>query len=381
MDLTISEEHRQIAEMVRNFIKKEVAPYEMEIEEKDEIPKHIVDQMKELGFFGMTVPVEYGGSGLGLLPFSLVSIELGRTHPAIWQFLSVNNGTGWHGIHYFGSEAQKKKYLPKVATGQYIAAFALTEPNAGSDASSIKTSAVRAGDSYVLNGTKCFITNGPVADFVTVMAVTDKKRRAKGGITAFIVDKGTPGFTVGQVDRKMGHRGTYTSELIFDNCVVPAENIVGDLGMGFKVAMKTLDATRLTVLATAVGTAERLLELSADYAKMRVQFGKPIAANQAIQWMLADMATEIYAARSMLFHAAWKGDQGQKFSTEAAMFKLFASEMACRCADKALQIHGGMGYMKDLVIERIYRDVRLLTIGDGTSEIQRMVIARSVLQD
>lgn len=381
MEFTISEEHRQIRDLVRNFIKREVAPYEVEIEEKDEIPPHIVDQMKELGFFGMTVPTEYGGMGIGVFPFCLVSIELGKTHPAIAGILSANNGTGWHGIHYFGSEEQKRRYLPKVATGEYIASFALTEPNAGSDAANIQTTAVKDGDNYVLNGTKHFISNGPIADFVTVMALTDKKLRAKGGITAFVVEKGTAGFSVGQIHRKMGNRGAHQSELVFDNCTIPAKNMIGGLGMGFKVAMKTLDETRLTVLATAVGIAERLLELSTQYAKTRVQFGKPIAANQAIQWMLADMATEIYAARTMLYHAAWKADEGEKFTVESAMFKLFASEMVCRCADKALQIHGGMGYMKDLVIERIYRDVRLLRIVDGTSEIQRMVIARSLLQD
>lgn len=381
MDFTIPEEDRQIVDMVRSFLKKEVAPVEVDIEEKDEIPQHIVDKMKELGFFGMTVPKEYGGAGIGMLPFCLVSIELGKTHPAIGGLLSANNGTGWHGIHYFGSAEQKKKYLPKVATGEYIASFALTEPEAGSDAASIRTTAIKDGDNYVLNGTKHFISNGPIADFVTVMALTDKKLRAKGGITAFIVDKGTPGFSVGQIHQKMGNRGTHQSELIFDDCVIPAENMIGELGMGFKVAMVTLDATRLTVLATAVGMAERLLDMSAQYAKIRVQFGKPIAAKQAIQWMLADMATDIYASRNMLYHAAWKADQGMTFSTESAMFKLFASEMVCRCADKALQIHGGMGYMKDLVIERIYRDARLLRIVDGTSEIQRIVIARSVLRD
>ena len=381
MDFTISEEYQRIVDNVKNFIKKEVAPYEAEIEEKDEIPTHIVDQMKKLGYFGMTVPTEYGGTGLGIFPFCLVSIEFGKTHPGIGTLLSANNGTGWHGIHYFGSEEQKQKYLPKVATGEYIAAFALTEPEAGSDAASIRTTAVKDGDNYVLNGTKHFISNGPIADFVTVMAVTDKELRAKGGISAFIVEKGTPGFSVGQIHQKMGNRGAHQSELIFDNCEIPVQNMIGELGMGFKVAMKTLDATRLTVLAMAVGMAERVLELSAEYAKIRVQFGKPIAANQAIQWMLADMATDIYAARNMLYHASWKADEGQKFSTESAMFKLFASEMVCRCADKALQIHGGMGYMKDLVIERIYRDARLLRIVDGTSEIQRIVIARSVLKD
>ena len=381
MDFTIPEEDRQIVDMVRNFLKKEVAPVEVDIEEKDEIPQHIVDKMKELGFFGMTVPKEYGGSGIGMLPFCLVSIELGKTHPAIGALISANNGTGWHGIHYFGSQEQKKKYLPKVATGEYIAALALTEPEAGSDVASMKTTAVKDGDNWVLNGTKHFISNGPIADFVTVMALTDKKLRAKGGITAFIVEKGTSGFSVGQIHQKMGNRGTHQSELIFEDCVISSENMIGELGMGFKVAMVTLDATRLTVLATAVGMAERLLDMSAQYAKMRVQFGKPIAANQAIQWMLADMATDIYASRSMLYHAAWKADQGMNFSIESAMFKLFASEMVCRCADKALQIHGGMGYMKDLVIERIYRDARLLRIVDGTSEIQRIVISRSVLKD
>jgi len=381
MDFTIPEEDRQVVDMVNKFLKKEVAPFETEIEEKDEIPEHIVEKMKELGFFGMTVPKEYGGAGLGMLTFCLVSIELGKTHPAIAALISANNGTGWHGIHYFGSDEQKRSYLPKVATGEYIAAFALTEPEAGSDAANIRTTALREGDNYILNGTKHFISNGPIADFVTVMALTDKKLRGRGGITAFIVDKGTTGYSVGQIHQKMGNRGAHQSELVFENCVIPAKNMIGELGEGFKVAMVTLDATRLTVLATAVGMAERLLDMSAEYAKIRVQFGKPIAANQAIQWMLADMATEIYAARSMLYHAAWKADEGQKFSTESAMFKLFSSEMVCRCADRALQIHGGMGYMKDLVIERIYRDARLLRIVDGTSEIQRIVIARDVLKD
>ena len=226
MDFTISEEYRQIRDLIKNFIKKEVAPFEMEIEEKDEIPQHIVYKMKELGFFGMAVPIEYGGMGLGIFPFCLVSIELGKTHPAISALLSANNGTGWHGIHYFGSEEQKSYYLPKVATGEFVAAFALTEPNAGSDAANIQTTAVRDGDNYVLNGTKHFISNGPIADFVTVMALTDKKLRAKGGITAFIVEKGTPGFSVGQIHRKMGNRGAHQSELVFDNCVIPTKNMI-----------------------------------------------------------------------------------------------------------------------------------------------------------
>lgn len=381
MDFTIPEDIRHMQELTRRFVKEEILPREEEMEETDNVPEDIVKKLKELGFFGVTMPKEYGGLGIGTLGWSIMNIELGKGHPAIGGFLSLNNGTGWRGLYLYGREDQKQKYLPKIASGDIITAFGLTEPGAGSDAASIQTNAVKDGDNYIINGRKHFISNGPIADLVTVMVVTDKAKRARGGISAFLVEKGTPGFRPGQTHRKMGNKGAQQSELIFEDCVIPASNMVGNLGDGFKVAMCTLDETRLTVLAGAVGMAERCLEMSRDYAKIRVQFGKPIAEFQAIQWMLADMATEIYAAKMMLYNAAWRYDQGERITREAAMFKLFASEMVCRCADRALQVHGGMGYMKELPIERIYRDARLLRIVDGTSEIQKLVIARDILKE
>jgi acyl-CoA dehydrogenase len=316
---------------------------------------------------------------------SIVYEELSKTNACFRTRIGTNNGIGSQGILIDGTEEQKRKYLPKIASGEWTACFALTEPEAGSDAANIKTRAELKGDHWVLNGRKCFITNGDIADVATVFAVTDPQKRAKGGITAFIVEKTFPGFYVGTIEKKMGLRGSHTAELIFEDCIVPRENVIGGdqmIGYGFKTAMKVLDKGRLTMGACAVGAAQTLLELSVKYAKQRVQFGRPIAEFQAIQFMLAEMATNIYAARQMVYHAAWLRDQrGTSVIKEASMVKLFCTEMVNRVADMALQIHGGMGYMKDYPIERFYRDVRLMRIYEGTSEIQKIVIARELLKE
>jgi len=380
MDFDIPQDLLEMKKMVRNFVNKELIPIEQQIEETAEIPQDVIDKMKKLGFFGITIPQEYGGMGLGTLGYCLLLEEIARVNSGVRSFIHVNNSIGSKAILFDGSEAQKKKYLPALAKGDKIAAFGLTEPNAGSDAAAIETTAVRSGDFYVLNGTKHFITNGPIADVYTVMALTDREKRGRGGISAFIVEKGTPGFSVGQIHRAMGGRGVLQSELIFEDCKVPAENLIGKEGEGFATAMKTLDDGRLTIGAAAIGTADRLLELCTDYAQQRVQFGKPIATRQAIQFMLADMATELYAARMMLYNAAVRSDKKERIVKEASMVKLYCSEMVGRAADAAVQIFGGMGWMKETPVERIYRDVRILRIVEGTSEIQRIIISRELLK-
>lgn len=385
MDFTIPENYRMMAETVRKFVERELEPISKQVEEEDRIPEEIVQKMRELGLFGLSIPEEYGGLGLGTLGECIVYEELSKTNACFRTRIGTNNGIGSQGILIDGTEEQKRKYLPKIASGEWTACFALTEPEAGSDAANIKTKAELKGDHWVLNGRKCFITNGDIADVATVFAVTDPQKRAKGGITAFIVEKTFPGFYVGTIEKKMGLRGSHTAELIFEDCIVPRENVIGGdamIGHGFKTAMKVLDKGRLTMGACAVGAAQKLLELSVKYAKQRVQFGRPIAEFQAIQFMLAEMATSIYAARQMVYHAAWLRDQrGSAVVKEASMVKLFCTEMVNRVADMALQIHGGMGYMKDYPIERFYRDVRLMRIYEGTSEIQKIVIARELLKE
>ncbi|SHE40282.1 acyl-CoA dehydrogenase [Desulfacinum infernum DSM 9756] len=384
MDFTIPENLRMMQETVRRFVERDLEPISRQVEDEDRIPEETVRKMRDLGLFGLAIPEEYGGLGLGVLGECLVYQELSKTNACFRSRIGTNNGIGSQGIVIDGTEEQKQKYLPKLASGEWTACFALTEPEAGSDAAAIRTRAELKGDHWVLNGKKHFITNGDIADVATVFAVTDPQKRARGGITAFIVERTFPGYSVGTIERKMGLRGNHTAELVFEDCIVPRENVIGGeamVGQGFKTAMKVLDKGRLTMGASAVGTAEKLLELSIDYAKQRVQFGKPIAEFQAIQFMLADMATQIYAARNMLYHAAWLRDQrGTAVVREASMVKLFCTEMVNRVADMAVQIHGGMGYMKDYPIERFYRDVRLTRIYEGTSEIQRLVIARELLK-
>lgn len=384
MDFEIPEELRIMQSTVRRFVEQDILPISLKIEEDDDIPEPIVEKMRQMGLFGMSIPEEYGGLGLNTFGECLVYEEISRGNASIRTRFSTNNGIGSLGILYDGTEEQKKKYLPDIASGKKTVAFALTETDAGSDASAIKTSAVRDGNHYVVNGNKMFITNGAIADLVTVMAVTDFKKGARGGITAFLVEKGMPGFNVGKHEHKMGLRGSTTTELIFTDCKIPVENVIGGeafIGQGFKTSMKVLDKGRLTLAASSVGMAQSALDLSVRYAKERVQFGKPIGQFQLIQDMLSKMAMEIYAARQMVYRVAWEKDQGHPVTKECAMAKLFCTEMLGRVADQAVQVHGGMGYMKEFAVERIYRDARVVRIYEGTSEIQKTVIARELLKD
>ncbi len=384
MDFTIPEEMRIMKDTIRRFVEQEIDPISEQIEEEDALPEHIVEQMRELGLFGMGIPEEYGGLGLNTLAECMVFEEISRANTSVRTRFATNNGIGGLGILFDGTEEQKKKYLPDIASGRKTIAFALTEPDVGSDASGIKTFAQRQGDHFVINGSKMFITNGAIADLVTLIALTDREKRARGGVTAFIVERGTKGFSVGKHEKKMGLRGSTTTELIFEDCEVPVENVIGGeglIGQGFKTAMKVLDKGRLTLAAGSVGTAQKALDLAVRYAKERVQFGRPIGQFQLIQDMLARMATEVYAGRQMVYRVAWEKDQGRSVIMEASMAKLFCSEMLGRVADMALQIHGGLGYMKDFMVERIYRDARAARIYEGTSEIQKIVIARELLRN
>jgi acyl-CoA dehydrogenase len=377
----LPEEIQILRDMVRRFVEDEVDPCKGIIEEEGRVPEELVRKANELGFSGLTIPEEYGGSGFGPLAYAVVREELARTNMGFGSFFLVNNGIGSKGIVLQGNEEQKRKYLPVLARGDMIACFALTEPDAGSDAAAIKTTAELQGDYYILNGTKQFITNGPTADVATVIAVTDKKLRARGGISAFIVDKGTEGYIQGKSEKKMGWNGSSTGSLIFEDCRVPAKNLLGELGQGFAFSMKTLAFGRLGVAATALGAAQKVFEMACEYSMQRVAFGKPIGKQQLIQAMIADMATEIFAARLMVYNLGRNMEAGLERDTEASMAKLFATEVAGRAADANVQIHGGMGYMREHPAERFYRDVRLLRIVEGTSEIQRIVIARKYLSE
>jgi acyl-CoA dehydrogenase len=340
--------------------------------------------MKALGLFGLSIPVEYGGIGLTMEEEVRVAFELGRTSPAFRSLIGTNNGIGSQGIVLDGTPEQKARYLPRLASGDLIGSFALTEPGSGSDAASLTTTAIRADDGahYVLNGTKRYITNAPEAGIITVMARTDPGDRGARGISAFIVERETPGLSLGKPDRKMGQRGAHTCDVIFENCRVPATQLIGGReGVGFKTAMKVLDKGRLHIAAVCVGAAERMLADALSYALERKQFGQPIAEFQLVQAMLADSKTEIYAARSMVLDAARLRDDGRDVGTEAACAKLFASEMCGRVADRAVQIHGGAGYIADYAIERFYRDVRLFRLYEGTSQIQQLVIARNMIRE
>lgn len=385
MDFTIPEEIEILRRSLRKFIEKEVLPMEEKADfDPDEgVPQELLKKVRirshDLGFWGIDMPEQYGGGGLNTMGTVIMREEVSKYFSSLTQ--SIFGGPeGPSKILLAGTEAQIQKYLVPVVKGEQSCCFALTEPNAGSDAASIETSAVRDGDEWVINGLKHFITNGPYADYAIVFAVTDREKRARGGITCFIVEKGTPGLSTGKIQRTMGG-GDSQCELIFEDCRVPHENVLGEVGMGFITAMTFLGGGRLNIAAGAVGMTEKLLKASVEYAKQRVQFGKPIATRQAIQWMLADIATELYAARNMVYHTAWRIDQGEMMVKEIAMSKLYATELVNRAADVAVQVHGGMGYMKELPIERVYRGVRALRIVEGTSEIQRFIIARSLLQE
>jgi len=367
---------------VTRFVRERLVPAEDLVAETDEIPKEIVDEMRAMGLFGLTVPEEYGGLAFTMEEEVLLLLELARTSPAFRSVIATTVGIGSQGIVIDGTDEQKRRYLPRMATGEFIASFALTEPDAGSDAASLQTSARRDGDTYVINGTKRFITNAPHASLFTLMARTNPNDKGAGGISAFIVEAASPGISFGKRDRKMGQKGAHTCDVIFDACRVPAANLIGGIeGLGFKTAMKVLDKGRIHIAAACVGTAERMLADALAYAAQRKQFGQAIAEFQLVQAMLADSKTEIYAARSMVLDAARRRDDGLPVATEASCCKLFASEMCGRVADRAVQIFGGAGYMSDYGIERFYRDVRLFRIYEGTSQIQQLVIARNMLRE
>jgi acyl-CoA dehydrogenase len=367
---------------IARFVRERLIPNEEAVAETDEIPADVVEEMKTLGLFGLTIPEAYGGLEVTMEEEVLAMLELGRASPAFRSLIGTTVGIGSQGILFDGTDEQKTRYLPRLATGELIASFALTEPEAGSDAASLRTTALRDGDHYVVNGTKRYITNAPQAGIFTLMARTNLGESGAAGISAFIVEAGTPGLSFGKRDKKMGQKGAHTCDVIFENCRVPAANLIGGVeGRGFKTAMKVLDKGRIHIAAVCVAVAERMLADALRYALERKQFGQPIAEFQLVQAMLADGKAELYAARSMVLDAARRRDDGLNVSTEASCAKLFASEMCGRVADRAVQIFGGAGYMSEYGIERFYRDVRLFRIYEGTSQIQQLVIARNMIRE
>ncbi|MES2340394.1 MAG: acyl-CoA dehydrogenase family protein [Pseudomonadota bacterium] len=370
----------QLIDTVRRFVSERLRPLEAKVSEEDAMPPELVTEMKELGLFGLSIPAEYGGLDLSMEDECLVAVELGRTSPAFRSTFGTNVGIGSQGLVMFGTEAQKAKYLPGIASGDIITSFALTEPEAGSDSAAVQTRAVLDGDHYVLNGSKRYITNANKADLFTVMTRTDAAKAGAGGVSAFLVERNLPGLTVGKPEKKMGQQGAHICDVNFDNVRVPVENRLGREGEGFKVAMQVLDRGRLHISAVCVGVAERLLADCVAYANERKQFGQPIAAFQLIQGMIADCKTETLVAKAMVMETARKRDAGESVTMEAAAAKYFASEMVGRVADRAVQIFGGAGYVADYGIERFYRDVRIFRIYEGTSQIQQVVIARETLK-
>lgn len=377
--MQLDEEHRMIRKMVREFAEAEVRPLAKEIDETAEFPWDTIKKMGELGLLGMPFSEEFGGAGSDTLGYSIGVEEISRVCAATGITMAAHTSLGVSPIYDDGNEAQKRKYLPDITSGRKLAAFGLTEPGAGSDAGATETTAVRDGDYYVVNGTKCFITNGSTAETFVITAMTDKSARTRG-ITALIVEKGMEGFRPGKKENKMGIRGSDTAELIFEDCRVPVENRLGDEGGGFKIFLRTLDGGRISIGAMALGIAQGALEASVKYARERKQFGKPIGKFGAIQDMLADMATDVEAARLLVYDVSMAKDRGDNIIKEAAMAKLFASEIAMKVCRSAIQIHGGYGYMKEYDVERFYRDVKITVIGEGTSEIQKLVIARELLR-
>ena len=380
MSIKLTDEQMMIQTMVREFSRKVVAETAMERDKTKEFPAENLKQMAELGLMGMMIPFEYEGSGADTLSYVLALSEIAYSCASTAVVMSVHNSIVCESIYKYGSDEQKEKYLKALAAGEYIGAFALTEPQAGSDPSAQITSATRDGDSYILNGTKRFITTGKNSGLVIVTASTDSAKRHKG-ISAFIVSKGNPGLKVGHMEDKLGLRASDTVDLILEDCRVPASDMLGNEGDGFKVAMTGLDCGRIGIAAQSIGLAQAALDASVAYAKSREQFGQSISKFQGIRWMIADMATELEAARQLTFSAALMKDRGENFTTQASMAKLFASEMVNRTTAKAIQIHGGYGYTKEYPVERFYRDCRVFTIYEGTSEIQRVVISNNIFKD
>ncbi len=380
MDFSFNDEQRLVIEEARKFAEKRLAPVVQELDERQEVNLEALRELGSLGFLGMTVPEEYGGSNLGAVAYVGAMIELSKVDAGTAVGVSVQNSLVNDTIVKFGTDEQKSTYLPKLATGEWFGCFSLTEGGAGSDPGSLRASAVRDGDHFILNGTKNFTSNGGFADAIIAFFQTDKDKGAKG-ISAFLVPATTPGFEVGKHENKLGIRTSSTTEMVFNGCRVPASCLLGPENKGLNVALTTLDGGRIGIAAQAVGIAEGALDEAIKYAKDRTQFGQKLAEFQGLQFMLADMATEVEVAKAMLYRTAWMKDTHQKHSKESAMTKLFASEMAHRVCHKALQVHGGYGYMKEFRVERLYRDQRITEIYEGTSEIQRVVIARSLLAD
>ncbi len=371
----------QLLHTIRDFVKNELRPIELEVDQNNEIPTDIINKMKELGLFGLTIPEEYGGLGISMEEEVYVAFELGQTSPAFRSLIGTNNGIGSSAIIIDGTEAQKEKYLPAYASGDMIGSFCLTEPDAGSDAGALKTTAIKQGDFYIINGTKRFITNAPRASTFTVMARSNPDIKGAAGISAFLVEANTPGLYLGKIDKKMGQNGSFTSDVIFENCRIHKDQLIGGIeGIGFKTAMKVLDKGRLHIAAFSVGVAERMLNDALQYAIERKQFGQSIANFQLIQAMLADSKAEIYAAKCMVIDAAKRRDDNQDISTEASCAKMFATEMCGRVADRCVQIHGGAGYISEYAIERLYRDVRLFRLYEGTTQIQQLIIAKNMIK-
>lgn len=379
MNFQLNDEQLHLQKTVRDFATCEILPNVMKWDEASEFPLSTVKELGKLGLLGIIFPAEYGGAGMGYVEYVTAIDELSRVDGSVGIIVAAHTSLGSNHIFVAGNEAQKKKYIPKLASGEFIGAWGLTEPSSGSDAGSARATAVRTNGGYVINGTKTFITNGRYADVMVVIAVTD---RAAGthGLSAFVVEKGTKGFRPGKKENKLGLRASDTSEMIFEDCFVPNENLLGKEGDGFIDAMKILDGGRISIAALSLGIGQGAYECALKYSKERKQFGKAIAEFQAIQWKLADMATELDAARLLTMRAASRKDAGMKTTQESSMAKLYASEVAVRCANESVQIHGGYGFIKDYPAEKFYRDVKLCTIGEGTSEIQRLVIARQLLK-
>jgi hypothetical protein len=380
LDFQLTDEQLQLRKSLREFAEREMAPHVMEWDEASQFPLETVKELGKMGVLGIIFPSEYGGAGLGYVEYVIAVEELSRVDGSVGIIVAAHNSLCSNHIFLAGNEAQKRKYVPKLTTGEFIGAWGLTEPGSGSDAGGARMSATKKGGGWLLNGTKTFITNGHYADAMVVIAVTDKAAHTHG-LSAFVVEKGAPGFRAGKKENKLGLRASDTSELIFEDCWVPGEALLGKEGDGFIDAMRVLDGGRISIAALGLGMAQGAYEAALKYSKQRSQFGKTISEFQAIQWKLADMATEIDAARLLTMRAASMKDAGHKTTLESSMAKLYAGEVAVRCANECVQIHGGYGFIKDYPAEKFYRDVKLCTIGEGTSEIQRLVIARQILKD
>jgi alkylation response protein AidB-like acyl-CoA dehydrogenase len=379
MDFELSEEQKMIQEMARDFTENEIKPKAPELDKTERHPVEIVQKMAELNLMGIAIPDVYGGGGADIVSYAVALEEISRGCASVGVIMSVNNSLVCDPIYTFGTEEQKKKYLTPLASGKKLGCFGLTEPEAGSDAAAQKTTAVLQGDEWVINGKKNFITNGNVADYCVLLAMTDRSKGSKG-ISSFIVDCKAPGFSVGVVEKKLGIKASGTAELIFEDYRMSKENLLGQVGQGFYVAMNTLDGGRIGIASQALGIARAALEAATDYSKTRVQFGKPISQFQAIQWMIADMATELDAARLLTLRAAFLKDHKMRYEKEAAMAKLYASEAAGRITTKAIQIHGGYGYIQEYNVERHFRDARITELYEGTSEVMRLVISSNILK-